>query len=588
MRERTNKTSITSRRQKVPLKGFENIKLLATLDILHPGPQEGLNKIFSSMFNQPKAFSPTSLHHNMNERKEKYHGVRRPRLLEHLWHGLKLLFVEISFKTLFERAFGFKFFLVHYKEFLFSKDFETQLGSNSKMSDTNICESFKSNEASFVLGIEDQRKSGGKLCGIGVFKNHFLNVKVQLKDPCDDQKLLTGLEDGLLVPNMNSLVISMKHEFSCTLLYHLPFKEFLKKFVCEVKFGKSRDFKSKQSYTFFEESLGFMSKSSWKKSTSNFFLDNLFIFNSIFDFYVDNILELSFAFASPCEMKSSWNFKKNFDRMRFHYVVIHESLLKDLVNESSNSHVSFKEMKSYMMRIHGWVLRIEKDESFRFRYPFKDYGFKACFKTSLTSVLFRSCLLNLFSQILEETFIVWNSETFSNFLFLTLQSFQDLGFYYHFPFKDVLRIDAIAWIHLHDILVHLCAYLERNHVKLIWVVPSFSLTKHNSNFSMHTCYVHHGPFKEDLNIFVLFPFIFQVFQHLRFYFHHQSNEVLETFDEGPKLQDFFHFNCVLFQRSLVTHRWHLCDYYVDDSSLNFFIYATFTFHKPFREWSGFF
>ncbi|KAI5667755.1 hypothetical protein M9H77_17608 [Catharanthus roseus] len=32
-------------------------------------------------------------------------------LLEHLWHGLKLLFVEISLKTLFERAFGFKFFL---------------------------------------------------------------------------------------------------------------------------------------------------------------------------------------------------------------------------------------------------------------------------------------------------------------------------------------------------------------------------------------------------------------------------------------------------------------------------------------------
>ncbi|KAI5654536.1 hypothetical protein M9H77_31723 [Catharanthus roseus] len=46
-------------------------------------------------------------------------------LLEHLWHGLKLLFVEISFKTVFERAFCFKFFLVHYKKFLLSKEFET-------------------------------------------------------------------------------------------------------------------------------------------------------------------------------------------------------------------------------------------------------------------------------------------------------------------------------------------------------------------------------------------------------------------------------------------------------------------------------
>ncbi|KAI5667020.1 hypothetical protein M9H77_16873 [Catharanthus roseus] len=45
----------------------------------------------------------------------------------------------------------------------------------------------------------------------------------------------------------------------------------------------------------------------------------------------------------------------NFDWMRFHYVVIHESFLKALENESLNSHVPFKEMKSYIMGIHGLV-----------------------------------------------------------------------------------------------------------------------------------------------------------------------------------------------------------------------------------------
>ncbi|KAI5681321.1 hypothetical protein M9H77_02548 [Catharanthus roseus] len=83
-------------------------------------------------------------------------------LLEHLWHGHKLLFVEISFKTLFERAYGSEFFLVYYKEFLLLKEFETWMGSYFKMSDTNISEFLESNEASFVLGIEDQRKSGRK------------------------------------------------------------------------------------------------------------------------------------------------------------------------------------------------------------------------------------------------------------------------------------------------------------------------------------------------------------------------------------------------------------------------------------------
>ncbi|KAI5676472.1 hypothetical protein M9H77_07422 [Catharanthus roseus] len=53
--ERTNKTSVTSRREKVPLEGLENVKLLATLDILNPRPQEGLNKIFFSKFKKPKA-----------------------------------------------------------------------------------------------------------------------------------------------------------------------------------------------------------------------------------------------------------------------------------------------------------------------------------------------------------------------------------------------------------------------------------------------------------------------------------------------------------------------------------------------------
>ncbi|KAI5664205.1 hypothetical protein M9H77_23528 [Catharanthus roseus] len=57
VRERTNKTNVTSRREKVPWKGLENVKLLAPLVILNPRPQEGLNKIFSSKFKEPKSTS---------------------------------------------------------------------------------------------------------------------------------------------------------------------------------------------------------------------------------------------------------------------------------------------------------------------------------------------------------------------------------------------------------------------------------------------------------------------------------------------------------------------------------------------------
>ncbi|KAI5653475.1 hypothetical protein M9H77_30662 [Catharanthus roseus] len=158
------------------------------------------------------------------------------------------------------------------------------------------------------------------LKGISPFENHFLNVKVQLENPCDNPKFLFGLEvlktflnenilgfqfyhlhfkeymfllifenkkkdgfgvrkvchrvfvetilrkdflellfksfvekhlcyfktfieifwkdvflNGFLVPNKDSFVISMKHEIGGTLLYYLPLKEFLKKFICEEK-----------------------------------------------------------------------------------------------------------------------------------------------------------------------------------------------------------------------------------------------------------------------------------------------------------------------------------------------------------------
>ncbi|KAI5675891.1 hypothetical protein M9H77_06841 [Catharanthus roseus] len=53
-----------SRREKVPLRGLENVKLLVTLDILNPRLQEGLNKIISSKFKQPKAKIKKRLYYN--------------------------------------------------------------------------------------------------------------------------------------------------------------------------------------------------------------------------------------------------------------------------------------------------------------------------------------------------------------------------------------------------------------------------------------------------------------------------------------------------------------------------------------------
>ncbi|KAI5658016.1 hypothetical protein M9H77_26809 [Catharanthus roseus] len=87
----TNKTNVISRREKVPLKGLENVKLLATLDILNPRPQEGLNKIFSSKFKQPKS---TSQHIAKNMRQFSSLGKRTsnhlPSILPHKVLDIKI------------------------------------------------------------------------------------------------------------------------------------------------------------------------------------------------------------------------------------------------------------------------------------------------------------------------------------------------------------------------------------------------------------------------------------------------------------------------------------------------------------------
>ncbi|KAI5672684.1 hypothetical protein M9H77_13048 [Catharanthus roseus] len=155
---------------------------------------------------------------------------------------------------------------------------------------------FHFKESMFLLICENKKKDG---CGVlrvchGVFVKTILRkdfVELLLKNFVKKNlgyfKIFIEILwkdvflDGLLVPNKSSFVISLKNESNSTLLYHLPFKEFLKKFECEEEFGKSWDFKSKQSYIFCDEFLDFISKSSWEKGLTNSVLDSLFTFNLI-------------------------------------------------------------------------------------------------------------------------------------------------------------------------------------------------------------------------------------------------------------------------------------------------------------------
>ncbi|KAI5668759.1 hypothetical protein M9H77_18612 [Catharanthus roseus] len=113
-------------------------------------------------------------------------------------------------------------------------------------------------------------------------------------------------------------------------------------------------------------------------------------------------------------------------------------------------------------------------------------------------------VLNSYSQTLEGTFLVWNLNILLNFFFLTCKPFGKLSFYFHLPLKEVLSIEVINGLHLHDFLVLLCARFERNHLKFLWCEYISSLDNLYLNYYIYASFDFHRSFKE----FWCFGFIY--------------------------------------------------------------------------------
>ncbi|KAI5652589.1 hypothetical protein M9H77_29776 [Catharanthus roseus] len=190
---------------------------------------------------------------------------------------------------------GLSFSLWRYLLKCYSKGLLILIGfkfSNAFLIENNLAFQFYDfhlKESMFLLIFENKMKYG-----FGVFKVcHGVFVKTILRKDFVELLLKIFVKKNLcyfkffieIIWKDNSFVFSMKHESSVTLLYYLPFKEFLKKFECEEEFGKSWDSINKQPYTFFDEFLDFMSKSSWEKGLANLVFDNLFIFSLIIGLY---------------------------------------------------------------------------------------------------------------------------------------------------------------------------------------------------------------------------------------------------------------------------------------------------------------
>ncbi|KAI5662715.1 hypothetical protein M9H77_22038 [Catharanthus roseus] len=138
-------------------------------------------------------------------------------LLKHLWHGLKFLFVEISFKTYLKGLLVSNSFIRSVRSSCCRRSLKTKSLMWGMI--PNFLDSFvgkflvKKFEGYLCSLIEDLLDKSIRrivetysymipsfeffvvaLKGIGPFGNHFLNLKVQLENFCDDHKFLIGLE----------------------------------------------------------------------------------------------------------------------------------------------------------------------------------------------------------------------------------------------------------------------------------------------------------------------------------------------------------------------------------------------------------
>ncbi|KAI5658127.1 hypothetical protein M9H77_26920 [Catharanthus roseus] len=139
------------------------------------------------------------------------------------------------------------------------------------------------------------------------------------------------------------------------------------------------------------------------------------------------------------------------------------------------------DLKSFILYFYSE--RFHENVSFEFHCPFKDIVGKL-FKTLTRSLLFGKVVLNSLYETLESIFRAWHVHSLINFSCITFNSFEKLSSHFHFPFKEVLSIEAFDELPLHEFLSLLCAYLERSHFLSVLAIMFVALFIRNISFLM--------------------------------------------------------------------------------------------------------
>ncbi|KAI5668980.1 hypothetical protein M9H77_18833 [Catharanthus roseus] len=156
-------------------------------------------------------------------------------------------------------------------------------------------------------------------------------------------------------------------------------------------------------------------------------------------------------------------------------------------------HHPLKEVMFQTNDLLGLFLKFIKETSFCYHFLFKDVSLNP-FEEFSKKLFLSNFISNVLLKDFEGTLLMWKLELLPNFMFLILQSLENLSFQFHWLFKDIVE-NAVNMCHLQYFYAFTSAFLGRSLVIFTCFFHS-PLSHLVFNFFDYNSFAYHRPIKE--------------------------------------------------------------------------------------------
>ncbi|KAI5668650.1 hypothetical protein M9H77_18503 [Catharanthus roseus] len=155
----------------------------------------------------------------------------------------------------------------------------------------------------------------------------------------------------------------------------------------------------------------------------------------------------------------------------------------------------FKEVMFQTTDLLDLFIKFIKETSFCYHLAFKDISLNPFLEEFSKKLFLSNFISNVLLKDFEGTLLLWKLEWPPNFMFLILQSLENLSFQFHRLFRDIVE-NAVNMCHLQYFYTFTSAFLGRSLVISTCFFHSPSVSHLVFNFFDYNSFPYHRPFKE--------------------------------------------------------------------------------------------